>query len=45
MQTTSNHIGQDLESRKDVPTPPSPKVAQDFAHHNDDEVLLYPGAK
>ena len=45
MQTTSNHMGQDLESREDVPTPHSPNPAWDFAHHNGDEVLHGPGAK
>jgi hypothetical protein len=34
-----------LESREDVPTPPSPNVAPDFAHHNGSEVLRFPGAK
>jgi len=45
MQTTSNHMGQDLESRVDVPTPPSPNPAQDIAHHNGNEVLQSPGEK
>jgi len=45
IQTTSNHMGQDLESREDVPTPPSPNPARNFAHHNGDEVLHDPGAK
>jgi len=38
-------MGRDLESREDVPTPPSPKVAADFAHHDGDGVLHYPAAK
>jgi hypothetical protein len=38
-------MGQDLESREDVPAPPSPKVAADFAHHDGDGVLHYPAAK
>jgi hypothetical protein len=45
VQTTSHYIRQDLESRADVPTPPSPFVAPEFAHHNGDEVLNCPGAK
>ena len=45
MQTTSNHMGQDLESREEVPTSPSPKPARDFAHYNGDEVVHDPGAK
>jgi hypothetical protein len=45
MKTTNNHMGRDLESREDVPTPPSPNVAPDFAHHDGDEVLRCPGAK
>jgi hypothetical protein len=28
-----------------VPTPPSPNVAPDFAHHDGDEMLRCPGAK
>jgi hypothetical protein len=39
VKTTNDHMGQDLESREDVPTPPSPNVATDFAHHDGDEVL------
>jgi hypothetical protein len=42
---TNNHMGRDLESREDVPTPPSPNVAPDFAHYDGDEMLLCPGAK
>jgi hypothetical protein len=38
-------MGQNLESREDVPTLLSPNVASDFAHHNGDEVLHFPGAK
>ena len=38
-------MGQDLKSREDVPTPPSPSNAPDFAHHDCDEVLHCPGAK
>ena len=38
-------MGQDLESREEVPTPPSPNSAWDFAHHNGHEVLHDPGAK
>jgi len=38
-------MGQDLESRVYVPTPPSPNPARDIAHHNGDEVLHSPGAK
>jgi hypothetical protein len=45
LQTISNHMGQDLESREDVPTPPSPKPARHFAHHNGNEVLQGPGTK
>ena len=45
VQTTSNHMGQDLESKVDVPTPPSTNVAPDFGHHNDDKLLHCPGAK
>jgi hypothetical protein len=41
----NNHMGRDLESREDMPTPPSPNVAPDFAHHDGDEVLHCPGAK
>jgi len=36
---------QDLDSSKDVPTPPRPNVAPDFAHCVGDEVLQCPGAK
>ena len=39
LQTTSNHIGRDLESREDVPKTPSPEVGPDFSHHDGDEVL------
>jgi hypothetical protein len=45
MKTTNNHMGQDLESREDVPTFSSPNVAPDFAHHDGDGVLHCPGAK
>jgi hypothetical protein len=38
-------MGRDPESREDVPTPPSPNVAPDFAHHDGHEVLRCPGAK
>jgi hypothetical protein len=38
-------MGQNLESREDVPTLLSPNVAPDFAHHDGDEVLRCPGAK
>jgi len=46
MQTTSNQMGRDLESRKVMPPqPPSPNTALNFPHHNGDEVLHCPGAK
>jgi hypothetical protein len=45
VQTTSNHTRQDLESRKDVPTPPNPSVAPTFAHCVGSEVLHLSGAK
>lgn len=38
-------MGQGLESREDVPRPPSPSVASDFAHHDGNEVLHCSGAK
>jgi hypothetical protein len=37
-------MGQDLESREDVPTPSSPIVEPNFVHHNGNEVLQCPGA-
>ena len=45
MQITSNHMGRDLESGVDVPSPTSPNVAPDFAHHGGDTVLHSHGAK
>jgi hypothetical protein len=39
VKTTNNHMGQNLESREDVPTPLSPNVAPDFVHHDGDEML------
>jgi len=45
VQATSHHIQQDLESRVDVPTLPSPCVASGFAHHNGDKALNCPGVK
>jgi hypothetical protein len=39
VKTTNNHVGRDLESREDVPTLFSPKVAPDLAHHDGDEAL------
>jgi hypothetical protein len=39
VKTTNNHMVRDLESREDVPTPPSPNVAPDFALHDGAEVL------
>jgi len=44
VQAISNHMGQDLESREDVSTHPTPNIAPDFAHHNGEEVLHSPGA-
>jgi hypothetical protein len=38
-------MGQDMESRKNVPSPLNTDVATDFAHHYGDEVLHCPGAK
>jgi hypothetical protein len=38
-------MGQDLESREDVPTLLSPNVTPDFAYHEGDEVLCCCGAK
>ena len=43
--TTSNHTEWDLESKKAVPTFPSPSVAPGFAHHNGDEVFPCPGTQ
>jgi hypothetical protein len=43
MHTTSNHTGQDLESREDVPVFPRQSEAPAFAHHNGDEMLHCPG--
>ena len=34
VHTTTNHIGRDLECRKDVPSPPSPNVAPHFVYHD-----------
>jgi hypothetical protein len=34
-----------VESREDVPTPLSSKIAADFAYHDGDEKLHYPEAK
>jgi hypothetical protein len=45
VQTTINHTARDLESREDVPTPPNLNTTLDFAHHDGDKVLHYPGAK
>jgi len=45
MQTTSNHTWQDMESRKNVPTPPNPNVTPTFACRDGIEVLHLPGAK
>ena len=45
LQTIINHMGWDLESWEDVPTPPSPTIAPDFAYHNGYETLPGPGAK
>jgi hypothetical protein len=42
---TSNHIWQELESRKVVPTPLNPNVAPAFVHCDGSEVLHLPGAK
>jgi hypothetical protein len=38
-------MGQDQKNRDNVPTPPSHNFAPDFAHHDGDEVLHFPGAK
>jgi hypothetical protein len=39
-------MGQDLESREDVPTPlQPPQRSSDFAHHDGSEVLHCPGGK
>jgi hypothetical protein len=45
VKTTNNRMGQNLESREDVPTLLSPNIAPDFAHHDGNEVLRCPGAK
>jgi len=45
MQTISNHMGLDLESREDVPEHTSPNAEPDFAHPNGNEVLHCAGAK
>jgi len=45
MQITNNHMGQDLESREDMPTPPYHNIAPDFTHHDGDEVLHFLGTK
>ena len=45
VQITINHTARDLESREDVPTPPSLNTTLDFAHLDGDKVLHYPGAK
>jgi hypothetical protein len=42
MQTASNHMGQDLESREDVPISPRPSMAPAVAHHSGDEMLHCP---
>lgn len=44
-QTTVNHVGWDLESRENVPTPPIPNIAPDFAHLGSDDVFHCTGAK
>ena len=36
-------MGQDLENKEDVPTPPTPNVVLYFAHHDGDEVLNFRG--
>ena len=40
---TIHHTGQDLESREDVPTHPTPNIAPDFTHRSGEEVLHCPG--
>jgi len=45
LQTTSNHMGRDLENTEDAPTLPSPIVVPDFAHHNGYDLLHCPGVK
>jgi len=42
MQTTSNHVAQDLESRENVSSLPSAIASPDIAH-NDGHVLCCPG--
>jgi len=37
-------MGRDMESRVDVPAPPSPYIAPDFTRHDDEEELHCPGA-
>jgi len=41
----NHYMGRDLGSWDDVPTPPSPNVLPDFAHHDGDKVLHCPRAK
>jgi hypothetical protein len=45
VKSTNHHMGRDLESRKDVATPPTPNVTPNFEHHDGHEVLHCPGAK
>jgi len=45
VHATSNHMGWGLESRKDMPTSPSPIVEPNFEHHDGREVLQCPGEK
>ena len=44
VQTISNHMEWDLESRKDVPKSPSTNAAADLANHDGDETLNCHGA-
>ena len=45
MQTISNHMGLDLESRMKAPEHPSPNTEPNFAHHSGNAVLHCAGAK